>query len=38
MVHLALGRGGYAIERLNDRADPFVAKLRSSFLFARRLL
>jgi len=38
MVHLALGRGGYAIERLNDRADPFVAKLRSSFLFARRML
>jgi hypothetical protein len=38
MVHLALGRGGYAVERLNDRADPFVMKLRDSFLFARRML
>lgn len=38
MVHLALGRGGYAIERLGNRADPFVTKLRDSFLFARRML
>jgi cell wall-associated NlpC family hydrolase len=38
MVHLALGRGGYAIERLANRADPFVTKLRDSFLFARRML
>jgi gamma-D-glutamyl-L-lysine dipeptidyl-peptidase len=38
MVHLALGRGGYAVERLNDRDDPFVAKLRDRFLFARRVL
>jgi hypothetical protein len=38
MVHLALGRGGYAIERLSDRADPYVTKLRESFLFARRLV
>ena len=38
MVHLALGRGGYAVERLNDRDDPFVARLRDRFLFARRVL
>jgi hypothetical protein len=38
MVHLALGRGGYAIERLGDRADPFVTRLRASFLFARRMI
>jgi cell wall-associated NlpC family hydrolase len=38
MVHLALGRGGYAIERLDDRQDPYVNRLRERFLFARRLL
>ncbi|MDB4876862.1 MAG: hypothetical protein JWM41_3308 [Gemmatimonadetes bacterium] len=38
MVHLALGRGGYAIERLDDRQDPYVDRLRERFLFARRLL
>lgn len=38
MVHLALGRGGYAIERLHDRSDSYVDKLRERFLFARRLL
>jgi hypothetical protein len=38
MVHLALGRGGYAIEQLDDRRDPFVERLRERFLFARRLL
>lgn len=38
MVHLALGRGGYAIEQLDDRHDPFVDRLRERFLFARRLL
>lgn len=38
MVHLALGRGGYAIERLDNRADPYVDKLRERFLFARRML
>ena len=38
MVHLALGRGGYAVERLSDGTDPFVAKLRDRFLFARRML
>jgi cell wall-associated NlpC family hydrolase len=38
MVHLALGRGGYAIEELGDRSDPYVDRLRARFLFARRLL
>ena len=38
MLHLALGRGGYAIERLDDRRDPFVDRLRQRFLFARRVL
>ena len=38
MVHLALGRGGYAIERLDDRRDPYVERLRERFLFARRIL
>lgn len=38
MVHLSLGRGGYAIERMDDQRDPYVARLKSSFLFAKRLL
>ena len=38
MVHLALSRGGYAIERLADRGDPVVDMLRKRFLFAKRLL
>lgn len=38
MVHLALGRGGYAVERLNDRHDAYVERLRDRFLFARRVL
>ena len=37
IVHLALGRGGYAVEQL-DGADEYVAKLRSRFLFARSVL
>jgi cell wall-associated NlpC family hydrolase len=37
IVHLALGRGGYAVEQL-DGADDYVAKLRSRFLFARSVL
>jgi cell wall-associated NlpC family hydrolase len=37
IVHLALGRGGYAIERL-DGADTYIAKLKSRFLFARSVL
>lgn len=38
IVHLALGRGGYAIERLDDDSDSYVAKLRERFLFARSVL
>ena len=37
IVHLALGRGGYAVERL-DASDGYVAKLKSRFLFARSVL
>jgi hypothetical protein len=38
IVHLALGRGGYAVERLDDERDPYVAKLRDRFVKARRVL
>lgn len=38
MVHLALGRGGYAVERLGERKDPYIEKLRQRFLFARRVV
>ena len=37
MVHLALGRGGYAVEKLGDRSDPYVAKLRERFICARAM-
>jgi gamma-D-glutamyl-L-lysine dipeptidyl-peptidase len=37
MVHLALGRGGYAVERLSDRSDAYVVKLRERLICARRL-
>jgi hypothetical protein len=38
LVHLALGRGGYAVERLDDENDPYVQKLRERFVHARRVL
>lgn len=38
MVHLALGRGGYGVEKLDDERDPYVAKLRDRFVTARRIL
>ena len=38
LVHLALGRGGYAIERLDDDADTYVQKLHERFVTARRIL
>jgi hypothetical protein len=38
LVHLALGRGGYAVERLDDASDPYVAKLLDRFVTARRVL
>ena len=37
MVHAALGRGGFAIERLDDIDDLYVEKLRARFTGARRL-
>lgn len=38
LVHLALGRGGFANENLDDGDDPYVAKLKERFLRARRVL
>lgn len=38
LVHLALGRGGFAVENLADADDPYVRKLRERFLHARRVL
>jgi gamma-D-glutamyl-L-lysine dipeptidyl-peptidase len=38
MVHLALGRGGYRVERLDEVDDPYVQKVRERFLFGRRVL
>jgi len=38
MVHLALGRGGWAADDLADAIDPYRAMLRRNFLFARRVL
>jgi cell wall-associated NlpC family hydrolase len=38
MAHVALGRGGFAIERLGDGLDPFVRALLERFLFAKRVL
>lgn len=37
MVHLALGRGGYATEDL-EADEPYLVKLRQRYLFSRRLL
>jgi hypothetical protein len=37
MVHLALGRGGYAVDRLDSVEDEYVAALVGRFRFARRL-
>jgi len=37
MVHAALGRGGFAIERLDDIDDLYVEKLRARFTGARRV-
>ena len=37
MVHLALGRGGYAVEQLDDKSDDYVSSLMSRFVVATRL-
>jgi len=38
MAHVALGRGGFAVERLDDTDDAFVRSLLERFLFAKRML
>lgn len=38
MAHVALGRGGFALERLDDGRDPFVRALLERLLFAKRML
>ena len=38
VAHVALGRGGFHLESLDDPSDAYVAKLRERFLFARRVL
>jgi hypothetical protein len=38
LVHLALGRGGYAVEQLDDERDAYVQKLRERYVHARRVL
>ncbi|MGH6995653.1 MAG: C40 family peptidase, partial [Stellaceae bacterium] len=37
MAHVAIGRGGFAVERLFYEQDAYVGKLRKRFRFARRL-
>lgn len=38
LVHLALGRGGYGNENLEDEKDPYVGKLKKRFLRARKVI
>ena len=38
IVHLALGRGGFGIERLDDESDGYVVELVERFRCARRVL
>ena len=38
MAHVAIGRGGFAIERLSDGRDTYVRKLRERFRFVRQVL
>jgi len=37
MVHLAVGRGGYAVERLDATYDAYVVALMARFVAARRI-
>ena len=38
MVHIAIGRGGYALEWLGDTEDSYVATLSKRFVTARRVV
>jgi len=38
MAHVAIGRGGFAIEQLSDGHDSYVRKLRERFRFVRQVL
>jgi gamma-D-glutamyl-L-lysine dipeptidyl-peptidase len=38
IVHQALGRGGFGVERLDDASDPYVTTLLERFTCARRVL
>jgi len=38
LVHLALGRGGYAVERLDAVADRYVVELMRRLRCVRRIL
>ena len=38
MAHLALGRGGWAVDDLGDGDDAYVAELRGRFVGARRVV
>lgn len=38
LVHLALGRGGYAVEQLDDSGDEYVTKLRERFVRGRKVI
>lgn len=38
IAHIAIGRGGFAVEWLGDADDPYVAALSARFVTARRVL
>jgi cell wall-associated NlpC family hydrolase len=37
LFHVAIGRGGFAVERLDDTADPYTVALKTRLRGARRL-
>ena len=38
MAHSALGRGGVAVDRLDDAGDPYVTRLRGQLRATRRVV
>jgi hypothetical protein len=38
MAHVALGRGGFAIEQIGSTQDPYVAQLRGRLRAVRRVV